>query len=109
MEDLADRLTALLEDDSRVDAICQFTKSHKKTAPLPGGKGGGDDRARLLYALRPFLSPEKQSAVDQAAGLLEMGGLLLTVMQLGGMGHGGLRDAGGRSLPDAAGGHSPSP
>lgn len=48
---------------------------------LTGGGGGGDERAQLLYALRPFLKPERQEKVERAmkaARLIHVGKKLLT-------------------------------
>ena len=46
--------------------------------------GGGDDQRRqLLYALRPFLKPERRDKIDRAlktAKLLHVGKKLLTTM-----------------------------
>lgn len=48
-----------------------------------GGGGGGDDRLQLLYALRPFLKPEKRDKVERAvkaARLIHVGKKLLSTM-----------------------------
>lgn len=44
---------------------------------------GNDERAQLLYALKPFLKPERRDKIDQAlktAKLITMGKKLLTAM-----------------------------
>ncbi|MBR2894159.1 MAG: hypothetical protein IKC03_00690 [Oscillospiraceae bacterium] len=51
--------------------------------PLLGelNQGGSDERVQLLYALRPFLKPERQDKVDRAvraARLIHVGKKLLT-------------------------------
>lgn len=56
-----------------------------KLMPLMGELTGGeaDERVQLLYALRPFLRPERQEKVDravQAAKLLRVGRKLLKTM-----------------------------
>ena len=35
-------------------------------------RGQDDDRVKLLYALRPHLSPEKQKRVDSAVKMLKL-------------------------------------
>ena len=48
-----------------------------------GGGGGGDDRLQLMYALRPFLKPEKRDKVERAvkaARLIHVGKKLLSTM-----------------------------
>lgn len=50
---------------------------------LTGGDGGGDERLQLLYALRPFLKPEKRDKVERAvkaARLIHVGKKLLSTM-----------------------------
>lgn len=50
---------------------------------LTGGDSGGDDRLQLLYALRPFLKPEKRDKVERAvkaARLIHVGKKLLSTM-----------------------------
>ena len=55
----------------------------QKLLPLVGelaGSGGGDERLQLLYALRPFLKPERQEKVERAvkaARLIHVGKKLL--------------------------------
>ena len=48
---------------------------------LAGSGGGNDERMQLLYALRPFLKPERRDKVEQAvkaARLIHVGKKLLT-------------------------------
>ena len=58
----------------------------QKLLPLVGelaGSGGGDERLQLLYALRPFLKPERQEKVERAvkaARLIHVGKKLLSAM-----------------------------
>ena len=57
----------------------------RKLLPLLGElqTGGNDQRLQLLYALRPFLKPERQDKVEQAlraAKMIHMGKKLLTTM-----------------------------
>ena len=50
---------------------------------LAGSGGGGDERLQLLYALRPFLKPERQEKVERAvkaARLIHVGKKLLSAM-----------------------------
>ena len=44
---------------------------------------GDDDRIRLLYALRPHLSAEKQLRVDKAAKMLKLLSLAPLLRQMG--------------------------
>ena len=58
----------------------------QKLLPLVGelsGGGGNDERLQLLYALRPFLKPEKRDKVERAvkaARLIHVGKKLLSAM-----------------------------
>ena len=50
---------------------------------LTGNGGGNDERMQLLYALRPFLKPERRDKVERAAKtakLIHMGKKLLSAM-----------------------------
>lgn len=50
---------------------------------LLGGDSGGDERLQLLYALRPFLKPERRDKVERAvkaARFIRVGKKLLSVM-----------------------------
>ena len=50
---------------------------------LTGNGGGNDERLQLLYALRPFLKPERRDKVERAAKtakLIHMGKKLLSAM-----------------------------
>ena len=50
---------------------------------LSGNGGGNDERMQLLYALRPFLKPERRDKVERAAKtakLIHMGKKLLSAM-----------------------------
>lgn len=56
-----------------------------KLLPLLGelNQSGGDERLQLLYALRPFLKPERQDKVERAvkaARLIHIGKKFLTTM-----------------------------
>ena len=58
----------------------------QKLLPLVGelsGGGGNDERLQLLYALRPFLKPERRDKVERAvkaARLIHVGKKLLSAM-----------------------------
>ena len=58
----------------------------QKLLPLVGeltGSGGSDERLQLLYALRPFLKPERRDKVERAvktARLIQIGKNLLKNM-----------------------------
>lgn len=58
----------------------------QKMLPLVGeltGDGGNDERMQLLYALRPFLKPERRDKVERAAKtakLIHIGKKLLSTM-----------------------------
>lgn len=50
---------------------------------LAGSGGGNDERMQLLYALRPFLKPERRDKVERAAKtakLIHIGKKLLSTM-----------------------------
>ena len=50
---------------------------------LTGNGGGNDERMQLLYALRPFLKPERRDKVERAAKtarLIHVGKKLLSAM-----------------------------
>lgn len=59
-------------------------KMIQRLLPLAGElTGGNDERLQLLYALRPFLKPERRDKVDQAAKtarLIHIGKKLLKSM-----------------------------
>lgn len=61
-------------------------KTIQRLLPLVGelaGSGGNDERMQLLYALRPFLKPERRDKVERAAKaarLLHLGKRFLTTM-----------------------------
>ena len=58
----------------------------QRLLPLAGelaGNGGNDERMQLLYALRPFLKPERRDKVERAAKtarLIHVGKKLLSTM-----------------------------
>ena len=58
----------------------------ERLLPLAGelfGDGGGDERMQLLYALRPFLRPERRDKIERAARtakLIHVGKKLLSAM-----------------------------
>jgi len=57
----------------------------KRLLPLLGelNRSGGDERLQLLYALRPFLKPERQDKVERAvkaARLIHLGKKFLMTM-----------------------------
>ncbi len=49
-----------------------IAKSLFKILPAIKSVGGEDDTTRLLNALRPFLSPDKQAKIDKAEKMLRM-------------------------------------
>lgn len=60
-------------------------KTIQRLLPLVGelAGGGNDERMQLLYALRPFLKPERRDKVERAAKaarLLHLGKKFLTTM-----------------------------
>ncbi len=55
----------------------------ERLLPLLGEFGGSDERLQLLYALRPFLKPERRDKVERAAKaakLIHIGKKFLTSM-----------------------------
>lgn len=113
MDDLAGQLNALLKDPDSMEMLQGLAASlfsgeeEKKQDPPPqpaapafpdlGGSELGllmkvgnllrsnheDDRTRLLMALRPMLSPERQSRVDKAVKLLKLAELLPLLKESG--------------------------
>ncbi len=94
---LADKISELLSDPegmARIEAMAQSLLGEEKerpqeTAPEVSGleltrmlsalkSSGGDDRSRLLLALRPHLSEGRRERVDKAIKLLR----LISVMPL---------------------------
>ncbi len=55
----------------------------KLGSALSGMGGQSDDRTRLLMALRPHLSSERQEGVDTAVKLLRLAGLLPLLSEQG--------------------------
>ena len=92
MEDMADKITKLLEDDKSVDMIKNFAQmfnskpqSEPEENSAPDLKGldigkimqlaGGmkdDDRLRLMRALRPFVSEQKRESLDNITNILRI-------------------------------------
>lgn len=82
MEDIADKITKLLEDDNSVNMIKTLTSSlgGKQDSPSPdlsklvniasGFKD--DDRIGLVKALRPFVSDKKKESLDSAVNILRI-------------------------------------
>lgn len=59
-------------------------KTVMKMAPLFGRFQEENDSTRLLYALRPFLSPARQEKLDRAVRLLRLFRLLPVLQEMGG-------------------------
>lgn len=53
-----------------------------KLAPIMSSLNKEDDTTRLLFALRPFLSPQRQKKLDEAGKLLKMMKLLPLIKDL---------------------------
>ena len=50
----------------------EILQSVLKIAPLLSSIQQEDDNTRLLYALRPFLKPERQKKLDESANMMRM-------------------------------------
>ncbi len=93
MDDLSEKLSTLLSDPNGMDRIKEMAKSllsenteepkeESGTDPDVGkiakmlslikGPSVGDDRVKLLLALKPNLSPERQAKVDSAIKILKL-------------------------------------
>lgn len=90
MEDMADKITKLLEDDKSVDMIKNLSQmfgsaasAEEKSEPPSGGLDIGkimqlakgmkdDDRLRLMRALRPFVSEQKRESLDSITNILRI-------------------------------------
>ena len=97
MSDFEDKLNGILSNPDAMAQIANLAQSlnlggggggaqpeepANASPALPSG-GGGDDRLQLLYALRPFLKPEKRDKVERAvkaARLIHVGKKLLSTM-----------------------------
>jgi len=90
MEDMADKITKLLEDDKSVDMIKNLSQmfntaapAEEKNEPSSGGFDIGkimqlakgmkdDDRLRLMRALRPFVSEQKRESLDSITNIFRI-------------------------------------
>ena len=92
MDELSEKLSSLLSDPSGMEKIKAMAQSlmsgEEQTAPEPApdidpvaltrilgmlkSSGGDDHRIRLLKALKPNLSPERQPRVDKAIKILKL-------------------------------------
>lgn len=92
MEDMADKITKILEDDKSVDMIKNFAQmlgnknseepAEKSTPDLKNIDIGkimqlangmkDDDRLRLMRALRPFVSEQKRESLDNITNILRI-------------------------------------
>ncbi len=54
----------------------EMLQSIMKIAPLLSSVQQEDDNTRLLYALRPFLKPQRQKRLDESANMMRMFKLL---------------------------------
>ena len=93
MDDLSEKLSSLLSDPAGMDRIKEMAKNLlgdnaeeppsvpnvdpdvgkiAKMLSLVKGPSMNDDRVKLLMALRPNLSPERQAKVDSAIKILKL-------------------------------------
>lgn len=100
---LADKLSEILNDPegmARIQSMAQSllgeseTKKDEETPSVAEGvaitkmlsvlkNSGGDDRSRLLMALRPHLSDERRERVDKAVKLLRIASILPVLQESG--------------------------
>ena len=86
MDDIASKLTAFLEDEKNVEMLKGLAGGLQKQGGaqsfLPASLGalgklaGEDDRTRLMRALKPFLSREKQQHIETLIRFLGLGELV---------------------------------
>ena len=93
MDDLSEKLSSLLNDPQGMDRIKEMAQNllgqsnntpEPETGPDPDlgklakmlslikGPSGNDDRVKLLLALKPNLSKERQQKVDSAIKILKL-------------------------------------
>lgn len=89
MEDMAEKITKILEDDKSVDMLKNLTQMfgssepREKSEPSQNGPDLGkimqlangmkeDDRLRLMRALRPFVSEQKRESLDSITNVLRI-------------------------------------
>ncbi len=63
------------EQRAHTDSISAFSVS----APTSSPKGGGDSRAALLCAIKPYLSQDRQNAIDYIIKISRLGDILKTL------------------------------
>ncbi len=98
---LADKISELLADPegmARIEAMAQSLLSgeqeEKREEPLPNPaqfagilsalkQSGGDERSRLLLALRPHLGEERRARVDKAIKLLRLASVMPLLKESG--------------------------
>ena len=112
MSDFEDKLNKLLNDPKEMERFAGFARSLMSGAEEPepkqsaapdidpsilknlsgmlSGKGGGRD-AKLLEAMRPFLSEKRRGKMDKAMKIARLAGIAeLAAGRLGGDGDGGV-------------------
>ncbi len=92
MEDMAEKITKLLEDDKSVDMLKNFTQmfsNSNSSEPEEQNTAGmkmpdigkimqlasgmkDDERLRLMQALRPFVSEQKRESLDSVTNILRI-------------------------------------
>ena len=92
MEDMASKLTRLLEDDKSVDMIKNFSsmlKGKEEGSGMDIGKIAelssafkDDDRIGLMKALRPFVSESKRESLDSLTNMLRLVKLVSILSQM---------------------------
>lgn len=99
MDDLASRLSSILGNPAEMEKIRAMAQNlledNKpdqnsgsdigKLLPMLKGIGSfeGDERVRLLTALKPHLSPERQRRADKAIGILKAASILPKLYESG--------------------------
>ena len=91
MEDMAEKLTKLLEDDKSVDMLKNFASAFSGSNGSPkqeqknespgldlskimqlASSVQDDDRLRLMQALRPFVSEQKRESLDNISNIMRI-------------------------------------
>ena len=93
MDDMASKITRLLEDDKSVDMIKNLSSMFKGKEENGGSMDIGkiaelssvlkdDDRIGLMKALRPFVSESKRESLDSLTNMLRMVKLVSIISQM---------------------------
>lgn len=103
MDDITSAISKILEDPESVTALKSIAGSFMKKDEEPDGASpapsadmakimklvtalknrNDDDRTRLLMSLKPYVSPERRTKIDEAVKILRLVSILPAVGDLG--------------------------